>query len=59
MIVEGEGVLVHSKAKTGRYIVQAMAEMLKNIDAATKVTNPKLWCPNSYFKNDYKVKLSD
>ena len=42
MIVEGDGVLVHSKVKTGRYIVQAMAEMLKNIDAATNVTNPKL-----------------
>ena len=42
MIVEGDGVLVHSKAKTGRYIVQAMGEMLKNIDAATNVTNPKL-----------------
>ena len=33
-IVEGDGILVHSKAKTGRYIVQGMSEMLKNIDAA-------------------------
>ena len=41
-IVVGNGVLVHSKAKTGRYIVQAMSEMLKNIDSATKETQAKL-----------------
>ncbi len=33
--VEGEGVLIHSKAKTGRYIVQDMQDFLDKIYAVT------------------------
>ena len=44
--VEGEGIPVHSKAKTGRYIVQDMHEFLEKIFAITtekKDISPKLW----------------
>ena len=33
--VDGDGILVHSKAKTGRYIVQGMKEMLDKIQSTT------------------------